>query len=67
MNRNRGINHESAVLGTIQQARGNLVVMLTLTKTNDSAIRALVYSLKSNAYHFGLLRETGYTGGIHRV
>lgn len=67
MNRNRGINHESAVLGTIQQARGNLVVMLTLTKTNDSAVRALVYSLKSNAYHFGLLRETGYTGGIHRV
>lgn len=67
VNGGQGINVAAAVTGPLSRARDKTVLMLTLTETNDTTIRGIIYSLYSNSYQFGILLEVGYSGGIHRV
>ncbi len=62
-----GISNAAAVTGKLGSAADDTVLMMALTTSNDPAARAAVYHIYSNHYRFGLLRETGYTGGEHRV
>jgi len=53
------------IINRLNNSRGNRVLMLALTQTNDTAVRAVITHLYNNAENFGLttVREIGYTGG----
>lgn len=59
-----GVNTIS-VIGRLNAARGNNVLMLALTNDNDTTVRSIMTHLYTNADNFGVttVREVGYTGG----
>lgn len=67
LNGGQGVNMAAAVTGPLSRAHGNTVLMLTLSETNDTIIRGIIYSMYSNSYQFDILLEVGYLGGTHRV
>jgi len=58
-----------SIISRLNNARGNKILMLNLTKDNDTTVRAIMTHLYTNADNFGVttVREVGYTGGINHV
>lgn len=57
------------IISRLNSARGNNVLMLTLTKDNDTTVRSIMTHLYTNADNFGVttIREVGYAGGSYHV
>ena len=58
-----------SIISRLNNARGNKILMLNLTKDNDTTVRAIMTHLYTNADNFGVttVREVGYTGGSDHV
>lgn len=60
-----GITGTAGVINRLNAAKGDNVLMIALTQSNDTVVRSIITHLYSNEDHFTMdtVREVGYTGG----